>query len=41
MIVLRDEELRQFQNMWAKEKDAKEKTQDELADTQIKPRSGG
>ena len=36
MIVLRDEELRQFQNMWAREKEAKEKTQDELADTQIK-----
>ena len=25
MIVLRDEELRQFQNMWARESDAKEK----------------
>jgi hypothetical protein len=36
MIVTRDEELRQFQNMWAREKQIKEETQDELADTQIK-----
>ena len=35
MIVTRDEELRQFQNMWAGET-VKEETQDELADTQIK-----
>ena len=36
MIVERDEELRQYQNMWAREKQIKEETQDELADTQIK-----
>ena len=36
MIVERDEELRQFQNMWAREKQIKEETQEELADTQIK-----
>ena len=36
MIVERDEELRQYQNMWAREKKLKEETLDELADTQIK-----
>ena len=36
MIVERDEELRQYQNMWAREKKLKEDTLDELADTQIK-----
>ncbi len=32
----RDIELRQYQNMWAREKKLKEDTLDELADTQIK-----
>ena len=36
MIVERDQELRQYQNMWAREKKLKEETLDELADTQIK-----
>lgn len=36
MVVERDEELRQYQNMWAREKKLKEDTLDELADTQIK-----
>ena len=36
MIVERDVELRQYQNMWAREKKLKEDTLDELADTQIK-----
>ena len=36
MVVERDEELRQLQNMWARKKKIKEDTQDELADTQIK-----
>ena len=36
MVVERDIELRQYQNMWAREKKLKEDTLDELADTQIK-----
>ena len=36
MLVERDQELRQFQNMWAREKKLKEDTLDELSDTQIK-----
>lgn len=36
MLVERDQELRQYQNMWAREKKLKEDTLDELADTQIK-----
>ena len=39
MIVERDIELRQYQNMWAREKKLKEDTLDELADTQIKLKS--
>ena len=36
MLVERDQELRQYQNMWSREKKLKEDTLDELADTQIK-----
>ena len=39
MVVERDIELRQYQNMWAREKRLKEDTLDELADTQIKLKS--
>ena len=36
LIVERDVELRRYQNMWAREKEEKETTQDELSDAQIK-----
>ena len=36
MVVLRDQELREYQNLFAKEKELKENLEDQLADVTIK-----